>query len=40
VPAEIAPRLAGGEQAISLWRVEGGRRVLLVPRDAWVGTPR
>jgi hypothetical protein len=40
VPAAIAPELAGDEQAISLWRVEGGLRVLLVPADAWVGTPR
>jgi hypothetical protein len=40
VPREIAPQLAGGEQAISLWRVEGGLRVLVVPSDAWVGRPR
>ena len=40
VPREIAPRLAGDEQAISLWRVEGGLRVLIVPADAWVGRPR
>jgi hypothetical protein len=40
VPREIAPRLAGDEQAISLWRVEGGLRVLIVPADAWVGHPR
>jgi acetamidase/formamidase len=40
VPAAIAPELAGDEQAISLWRVEGGLRVLIVPADAWVGTPR
>ncbi len=40
VPAGIAPGLAGDEQAISLWRVDGGLRVLLVPADAWLGTPR
>jgi hypothetical protein len=40
VPREIAPQLAGDEQAISLWRVEGGLRVLIVPPDAWVGRPR
>jgi len=40
VPREVAPGLEGDEQAISLWRVEGGLRVLIVPADAWVGTPR
>ena len=40
VPREVAQELAGGEQALSLWRVEGGLRVLIVPADAWVGTPR
>ena len=40
VPREIAPDLTGEEQAVSLWRVEGGLRVLIVPADAWVGTPR
>ena len=40
VPAAVAPELRGDEQAISLWRVEGGLRVLLVPADAWVGAPR
>jgi len=40
VPAAIAPELAGDEQALSLWRVDGGLRVLIVPADAWVGTPR
>jgi hypothetical protein len=40
VPRELAPDLAGHEQAVSLWRVEGGLRVLIVPRDAWVGRPR
>ena len=38
VPA--APELAGDEQAVSLWRVEGGLRVLVVPADAWVGARR
>ena len=40
VPREVAPTLAGDEQAVSLWRVEGGLRVLIVPHDAWVGRPR
>jgi len=40
VPAAVAPELSGGEQAISLWRVDGGLRVLIVPADAWVATPR
>jgi hypothetical protein len=40
VPAEVAPELRGDEQAVSLWRVEGGLRVLLAPVDAWIGTPR
>ena len=40
VPRETAPELTGDEQAISLWRVEGGLRVLVVPSDAWVGRPR
>lgn len=40
VPREIAPQLSGDEEAISLWRVEGGLRVLVVPSDAWVGRPR
>jgi hypothetical protein len=40
VPREIAPELAGDEQAVSLWRVEAGLRVLLAPADAWVGRPR
>ncbi|HET7555757.1 MAG TPA: HIRAN domain-containing protein [Gaiellaceae bacterium] len=39
-PREVAPALRGDEQAVSLWRVEGGLRVLIVPADAWVGTPR
>ena len=40
VPRDVAATLLGGEQAISLWRLEGGLRVLIVPADAWVGTPR
>ena len=40
VPAAVAPELAGDEQALSLWRVEGGLRVLIVPATAWLGTPR
>lgn len=45
VPAEVAPELTGDEQAISLWEfVEDGRRVglriLIAPRDAWIGRPR
>ncbi len=40
VPREVAPELAGDEQAISLWRVEGGLRVLIAPADAWIGRPR
>ena len=40
VPAAVAPELAGDEQAVSLWRVDGGLRVLIVPAGSWVGTPR
>ncbi len=40
VPRELAPELRGDEQARSLWRVEGGLRVLIVPAEAWIGTPR
>jgi hypothetical protein len=40
VPREVAPQVAGDEQAVSLWRVDGGLRVLIVPADAWVGQPR
>lgn len=40
VPAAVARELAGDEQAVSLWRVEGGLRVLVAPGDAWIGTPR
>jgi hypothetical protein len=40
VPAALAPELSGDEQAVSIWRVEGGLRVLLAPADAWIGRPR
>jgi hypothetical protein len=46
VPAEIARDLEADEwQAVSLWEFfEDGRRaglrVLLAPRDAWIGLPR
>jgi len=40
VPRERAPALDGTEQAVSLWRVDGGLRVLIAPADAWIGTPR
>jgi hypothetical protein len=40
VPRDVAPELLGDEQALSLWRVDGGLRVLIAPADAWVGRPR
>jgi hypothetical protein len=40
VPREVAAALDGSEQAVSLWRVEGGLRVLIAPTDAWIGRPR
>ena len=40
VPREVAPELRGDEQAVSLWRVDGGLRVLIAPADAWIGLPR
>ncbi len=40
VPREVAAELRGDEQAVSLWRVDGGLRVLIAPSDAWVGRPR
>jgi HIRAN domain len=40
VPREVAPELQGDEQAVSIWRVEGGLRVLIAPADAWIGRPR
>ena len=40
VPREVAPSLEGAEQAVSLWRVDGGLRVLIAPATAWIGQPR
>jgi HIRAN domain-containing protein len=40
VPREVAAQLRGDEQAVSLWRVDGGLRVLIAPPDAWIGRPR
>jgi hypothetical protein len=46
VPAEIARVLDAEQwQAVSLWEFfedgrRGGLRVLLAPRDAWIGLPR
>jgi hypothetical protein len=40
VPRDVAPEVRGDEQALSLWRVDGGLRVLIAPADAWIGTPR
>jgi hypothetical protein len=46
VPADVAPELAGDEQAVSLWEFRGedgrriGLRILLAPADAWVQEPR
>jgi HIRAN domain-containing protein len=46
VPAEVARELDAEEwQAVSLWEFfedgrRGGLRVLLAPRDAWIGLPR
>ena len=46
VPAEVARELEADEwQAASLWEFfedgkRGGLRVLLAPRDAWIGLPR
>jgi HIRAN domain len=45
VPADVAPELTGDEQAVALWEfVEEGRRiglrVLIAPKDAWIGMPR
>jgi hypothetical protein len=40
VPRATAGELVGDEQAVSLWRVEGGLRVLIAPADAWIGRPR
>lgn len=40
VPAVTARELSGDEQAVSLWRLDGGLRVLIAPADAWLGSPR
>jgi hypothetical protein len=40
VPREAAAELQGDEIAVSLWRVDGGLRVLVVPAGSWVGRPR
>jgi len=40
VPRELVAQLEGGEQAVSLWRMGIGLRVLIVPAGAWVGRPR
>jgi HIRAN domain len=40
VPRETAAELNSDEQAVSLWRVEGGLRVLIASADAWIGRPR
>ena len=46
VPADVARELRADDwQAISLWEFSeagqrGGLRVLLAPRDAWIGSPR
>jgi hypothetical protein len=40
VPRDVAAELRGGEQAVSLWRVDGGLRVLIAPPEAWIGRPR
>ena len=46
VPAEIARELGVDDwQAVTLWEFfedgqRGGLRVLLAPRDAWIGLPR
>jgi hypothetical protein len=40
VPRDVAVTLNGDEQAVSLWRVGEGLRVLIVPAGSWVGRPR
>jgi hypothetical protein len=40
VPRTLAAELHGDEQAVSLWRVDGGLRVLIAPADSWIGRPR
>jgi len=44
LPRHLAPELSGDEQAVALWEfVEDGRRiglrVLIAPKDAWIGRP-
>ena len=40
VPRDVAGELDGTEQAVSLWRAGEGLRILIAPRDAWIGRPR
>src|SRR2546423_7757362 len=40
VPRELAAELDGSEQAVSLWRAGEGLRILIAPRDTWIGKPR
>ncbi len=40
IPRAQAPALDGSEQAVALWRVGTGLRVLIVPAGSWVGRPR
>ncbi|HZR95286.1 MAG TPA: HIRAN domain-containing protein [Gaiellaceae bacterium] len=46
VPAEVAPHLAGDEQALALWEFRGddgariGLRILIAPASAWIQEPR
>ena len=40
VPRDVAPELDGTEQAVSVWRAGEGLRVLIAPREAWIGRPR
>ena len=40
VPREHAPTLDGSEQAVSLWRVGAGLRVLIAPAGSLIGRPR
>ena len=47
VPADVTGRLAGDEQAVSLWefrdessRSRVGLRILVAPAAAWIGRPR
>ena len=40
VPRDVAAELDGSEQAVALWRAGEGLRVLIAPREAWIGRPR